>query len=128
MNNVVLDASAVIALLRHERGADVVASVIPGATISTVNVSEIAAWLSDRGANEKKVQLTFDRLELGYHAFDGEAAFAAAGLRKSTREKGLSFGDRACLALARHLALPVLTADRMWARLDIGVDVRLIRE
>ncbi len=128
MNSVVLDASAVIALLRHERGADVVASVIPGATISTVNVSEIAAWLSDAGANEKKVQLTFDRLDLEYYAFDGEAAFAAAGLRTTTREKGLSLGDRACLALAKKLTFPALTADRNWAELDIGVEVVLIRE
>lgn len=128
MGDVILDASAVIALLRREKGAEVVASAIPGATMSTVNVSEVASWLADAGVQEKEIRLTLDGLKLDFTAFDGEAAFAAACLRKATREKGLSFGDRACLALAQSLALPVLTADRIWAELDIGVEVVLIRE
>ena len=128
MGDVVLDASAVIALLRREKGADVVASAIPGAVISTVNLSEVAAWLSDSGAEEREIRLTLDGLDLEFNMFDGDAAFAAGGLRRATRQKGLSFGDRACLALADRLALPALTADRSWAELDIGVEVVLIRE
>ncbi len=128
MGNVVLDASAVIALLRGEKGADVVASAIPGATISAVNLSEVVAWLSDAGTNEDQSRLSLDGFEFECEAFDGEAAYEAAALRKITRRKGLSFGDRACLALAKGLKLPVLTADRSWAELDIGVDVNLIRE
>ncbi len=128
MADLVLDASAVIAFLRNEKGADVVASAIPGATISTVNLSEVAAWLSDSGADEGEIRLTLDGLNLEFSTFDGDAAFAAGGLRRATRAKGLSFGDRACLALANRLALAVLTADRSWAELDIGVEVVLIRE
>jgi ribonuclease VapC len=124
----VLDASAVIALLRGEKGADVVASAIPGATMSTVNVSEVASWLVDAGTTEKNIRLTLEGLELELSAFNGDAAYAAAALRKATRKKGISFGDRACLELGKRLALPVLTADRTWAELDIGVEVRLIRE
>ena len=127
MADVVLDASAVIALLRREKGADVVASVLPGPAISAVNLSEVATWLSDAGTDERKIRLTLDGLQLECNDFDVEAAFASAALRKASREKGLSFGDRACLALARHLALPVLTADRSWAEVDLGVEVRLIR-
>lgn len=127
MADVVLDASAVIALLRREKGADIVASVLPGAAISAVNLSEIATWLSDAGTEEKRIRLTLDGLQLQCNAFDEESAFKAADLRKATRGKGLSFGDRACLALAKHLALPALTADRSWAELNLGVDVRLIR-
>lgn len=127
MADVVLDASAVIALLRSEKGADMVASVLPGAAISAVNLSEIATWLSDAGTEAKKIRLTLDGLHLQCNAFDEEIAFKAADLRKATRGKGLSFGDRACLALAKRLALPALTADRTWAELDLDVEVRLIR-
>lgn len=127
MAEVVLDASAVIAFLRREKGAEVVASAIPGAAISAVNLSEVAAWLSDAGTEEGKIRLTLGGLQLECSDFDGEAAFASANLRKATREKGLSFGDRACLALAKRLDLPVLTADRRWAELDLGIEVRLIR-
>ncbi len=127
MGEVVLDASAVIALLRRETGADVVASALPGASISTVNLSEVAAWLSDAGAKDDAVRQTLDGLMLDHRAFDSETAFSSAGLRKTTRKKGLSLGDRACLALALHLKLPALTADKIWAELDIGVDVVLIR-
>ena len=127
MGDLVLDASAVIALLRREKGAEVVASAIPGGIMSTVNVSEVASWLADGGAQEKDVRLTLDGLNLEFTSFDGDAAFSAAGLRQATRHKGLSFGDRACLALAKSLAIPVLTADRNWAEVDIGVEVVLIR-
>ena len=128
VGNVVLDASAVIALLRGEKGADVVASAIPGATISAVNLSEVATWLSDAGSNEDQSRLSLGGFEFECEAFDGEAAYEAAALRKITRSQGLSLGDRACLALALSLGLPVLTADRNWAKLKIGVDVQLIRE
>lgn len=128
MGNAVVDASAVIAFLRREKGVEVVASVIPGAVISAVNLSEVASWLSDAGTQEKKIRMTLEGLELDCRAFDGEAALAAGVLRRATRRKGLSLGDRACLALARQLALPTLTADRGWAELEIGVEVKLIRE
>ncbi len=127
MAEVVLDASAVIALLRREAGADVVASALPGALISAVNLSEVAVWLSDAGAEDDAVRQTLDGLMLDPRAFDSETAFSSAGIRKTTRKKGLSLGDRACLALALHVKLPALTADRIWAELDIGVDVVLIR-
>ncbi len=124
---VVLDASAVIALLRRETGSDVVASALPGALISTVNLSEVAVWLSDAGVEDDAVRQTLDALMLDPRAFDSETAFSSARLRKTTRKKGLSLGDRACLALASHLKLPALTADRVWTELDIDVDVVLIR-
>jgi ribonuclease VapC len=59
--------------------------------------------------------------------FDDDLAFAAAALRPETRAAGLPLGDRACLALARRRNRAVLTADRAWARVSVGVDVRLIR-
>lgn len=66
-------------------------------------------------------------LHLSIVPFDDELAYDCAGLRPVTKHLGLSLGDRACLALAKREVLPVLTADRVWSELDIGVEVRLIR-
>jgi len=66
-------------------------------------------------------------LGLTYFDFDMQQAHIAGNLWQQTKPFGLSLGDRACLALATHLDLPVLTADKIWAQLDIGVPVRLIR-
>ena len=97
MSDVVLDSSAVLALLHAEAGADAVAAVLPGALISTVNLAEVVAKLIERGA-----------------------------LRPTTRAAGLSLGDRAGLALARSRGLAAMTADGAWSRAK-GAEVRLIR-
>ena len=127
MTDVVVDASAIIALLRREKGAEIVAGAISAAVVSAVNLAEVATWLLDSGVEDDRVRGALDRMELDVSPFDREAAFEAASLRQLTRDKGLSLGDRACLTLARQLGLPVLTADRRWAEVDVGVDVRLIR-
>jgi PIN domain nuclease of toxin-antitoxin system len=66
-------------------------------------------------------------LGLSFIELDPPQARAIAALRPLTRPLGLSLGDRACLALAQQLRRPALTAERSWARLDVGVEVRLIR-
>lgn len=122
-----LDASAVLAFKLGEAGADVVQSLIGASVLSTVNVVEVASRLIDRGASPTEVaQLPFE-LDCRMAPFDTDLALRAALLRNSTRPYGLSLGDRACLALARREGLPVLTADRSWAKLDVGVEVVLIR-
>ena len=64
---------------------------------------------------------------LSFLSFDMQQAYIAGSLWQQTKELGLSLGDRACLALAIHLDLPVLTADKIWQQLDIGVSIQLIR-
>lgn len=123
----VLDASAVLALVHDERGADVVRTQAGERVISAVNYAEVAGHLFDQGFPKEAVNRQMLLLGLQIAPLDGETALAAAALRPGTRRLGLSLGDRACLALARRLGAPVLTADRAWARLDVGVDVRLIR-
>jgi PIN domain nuclease of toxin-antitoxin system len=66
-------------------------------------------------------------LGLDVRAFDERAAWEAGALRAGTRKAGLSLGDRACLALARDLGVPALTADAAWAKVPSGVEVRLVR-
>ena len=125
--SVVLDASAVLALLNSEPGADIVSDAVTGAPISAVNLSEVVAKLADGGMPEDAIRSTLDGLSLNVVPLYAEAAYLAGLLRPSTRSAGLSFGDRACLGLALQLELPVLTVDRRWADLDLGLEVRLAR-
>ena len=91
-----------------------------------MNLSEVVAKLDDDGVPELEIHRAIGRLHLDVHAFDAAQAYAAGVLRQKTRTLGLSFGDRACLSLAQRLGAVVLTADRSWARLEIGVAVEVI--
>lgn len=127
MIDVVLDASAVLAVINGEPGSEMVAKTLNVAAVSAVNVAEIATRLIDLGASIEGVREQVDRLPFEIAEFDDVAALHAASLRKETRRFGLSLGDRACLSLAQRLGVPAITADRHWAKIDIGVEVRLIR-
>jgi ribonuclease VapC len=128
VSSTVFDASAALALLQHEPGNDVVKRHVPGAFMSAVNVAEVGTKLVERGMDLDQVHTAIATLGLEIVAFDEETAYASAILHGRTRASGLSLGDRACLALAEHMNLPALTADRMWTKVDVGVEVRLIRE
>jgi len=127
VSEVVLDASALLAVVLAERGAESVAETLDEALISSVNLSETAAVLVDAGIPSARVRARLSRHALTTVPFDEEDALVAAELRTLTRAAGLSLGDRACLALAQRRKLPALTADRAWAELDLGIEVRLIR-
>jgi ribonuclease VapC len=126
--SVVLDASALLALLQDEPGAEVIADLLTVGAMSTVNLSEVVAKLIDHGMPSERAREALDGLPIQVHSFDRDAAFAAAELRRATRGAGLSLGDRACLALAAHLGVAAVTADRAWASLADGIArVTLIR-
>ena len=128
MSRAVLDASAMLALFRAERGADVVAGYRGDAVASAVNIAEVASRLSDEGLNPTEWHYSLAMLELEVVAFDENQAIQAGRLRRSTRHRGLSLGDRACLQLAAMRGLPAVTADRAWGELDVEVEVRVIRD
>jgi ribonuclease VapC len=123
----VLDASALMALVRREQGADVVASVIPDAVMTTVNLAEVLAKLTDQGAPEAEAFAAVSGLGIEFVEVDLSLARASARLREQTRKAGLSPGDRICLALGERLDLPVLTVDRAWAGLGLPLTVHVIR-
>lgn len=127
MKDLVLDASAVLAVVNSEPGADIVAACMMDAAISAVNVAEVLSRLSDFGLDGKACRAVLAALNLRVIPFDEAAAIEAGELRAATRYLGLSLGDRACLALARSLKAGVVTADRNWSRLALDVEVRLIR-
>lgn len=128
MPRYVLDASVLIALVQQEKGSDKVTQAIKdGATISAVNLSEIVAKLNELGAPETTIQSALYALSLTVIPFDTEMAYQAGLLRSVTKHLGLSFGDRACLTLAKQLQLPVLTTDKIWERLTLGITIHVIR-
>ncbi|HEX5416368.1 MAG TPA: type II toxin-antitoxin system VapC family toxin [Chloroflexota bacterium] len=128
MSKWVLDASALLALLFKEPGHDSVARAIgDGASISTVNLSEVVAKLSDVGMPTQTIHDALDGLGIDVVDFNFEQAYRAGGLRVMTRPLGLSLGDRACLTVAEQLGLPAITTDHAWERLTIGISVRVAR-
>ncbi|MFA4835502.1 MAG: type II toxin-antitoxin system VapC family toxin [Dehalococcoidia bacterium] len=127
MPEVILDASALLALLNAEPGADVVAESIPGAMINAVNLSEVVGKLCTAGMPEKAIRQALQGLDLKVIPFDEEHSYGAGLMRATTERMGLSLGDRACLDTARRLGLPALTTDKMWGELSVGAIVRIIR-
>ncbi|PKB82210.1 MAG: VapC toxin family PIN domain ribonuclease [SAR202 cluster bacterium Io17-Chloro-G9] len=123
----VLDASALLILINREVGSEVVNEVVTGGLMSSVNHSEVVAKLVELGLTEAAIRGSLDALEIEVVAFDAEQSYTAGLLRPATKSRGLSLGDRACLTLALHFGLPVITADRAWTELDLGVEVRLAR-
>lgn len=124
---VVFDSSALLAIIFAEEGADRATEALSDGILSAVNASEVVARLVDRGAGDEDARRWLRGFGLAIRPFDESLAVAAGLLRNATKEHGLSLGDRACLALARRERATVLTADRTWAKLDLGVQVELIR-
>jgi ribonuclease VapC len=126
---VVLDASALLCLLKNERGSDQVISALPRATINAVNLSEVYAKLVDAGGSEQKIMKAVGALHLKVEPFDAEQARIASTLRLTTKAFDFSLGDRACLALAQQRRATALTANQAWADLPnkLGISIEVIR-
>ena len=128
MTRAVLDASAVIALVRGEPGADRVAEYVGDALISTVTLQEVVKALLVRGFALDAARTTIDALQLEPRPHQVEDAYAAAMLWQATKSKGSGLGDRTCMALAIAEGLPAITTDRAWSELAIpGLTVILAR-
>ena len=121
------DASALLLVLNDEPGGTELAEELGDAVISTVNLSEVVAKLADAGLPEDELREALAGLPLEIIPFDEAMAFAAGLLRPTTRARGLSMGDRACLSLAVALGLPVVTVDRAWQGLRLGIEIRVAR-
>lgn len=124
---IVYDASAVLAIVLHESGHQVLLGIEGVVLVSAVNLTEVRSRLLDGGFSAKAIDDALAGIGMSIVAFDVEQARLAAELRPATRALGLSLGDRACLALGVLKDTVVYTADRVWTRLHLPVEVRVIR-
>ncbi len=130
MNKVILDASALLALINNETGAEIVEPLVGSIIMSSVNITEVAAKVYELldNDNEEQCKLSIEPFVHNIVEFDKTQCYLAAILKKQTRHIGLSLGDRACLATAIQLGLPIYTADKAWAKLTIpNLKIHLIR-
>ncbi len=129
----VIDASALLAYLKDEPGSEAVElALVRGAVMSAANLAEVLSKLVEIGEDPKHAMDEFRRRgfigqTLEILSLGDDDAYAIAALRKKSQSLGLSLGDRACLALAIRLELPVLTADRSWSALRLAIKIETIR-
>ena len=128
MNSIVLDASALLAVLNGESGAEkLTPELLSTATSSTVNLAEVQSKLVERGLSPRDAwEATLSPIREAM-AFTADHANTAGSLIAQTRSLGLSLGDRACLALGLALGAPVYTSDKSWKKLNLGVRIHIIR-
>lgn len=128
MSRVILDSSALLALIKKESGTEIVEKLVGKIIMSSVNISEVATILLDSDMTIEECEECINPFVETVVLFDKKLALSSSILRKLTKHVGLSLGDRACLATAIQLGLPVYTADKVWAKLDIpNLKIHLIR-
>jgi ribonuclease VapC len=133
VSEAVLDASALLAYLNEEPGAQAVEQALAeGACIGAANWAEVLSQVTESGAEPEAL---IDALEargllgqtLKVLPWLAEDSLTVAQLYSVTKAVGLSLGDRSCLALGFRLALPVLTTNREWQKLPVNIEVRVVR-
>lgn len=127
MGSAVLDASAVLAVLNAEVGAELVMGSLDDAVLSAVNYAEVVSKLVERGMNRLQACAAIAVIDMRIVAFDAALAERVGELRADTKRFGLSLADRACLALAEREGLPAFTSDRAWQGAVSSIEIRVIR-
>lgn len=123
----VLDSSAILALINNEAGAQQVEPLISKSIVSAVNFSETLAILEPHGIKTKEGSHLLRAMIKDIIPFTAEHALISSEIYLACQAKGLSLGDRACLALGISSNTPVITADRVWQELSININIRCIR-
>lgn len=124
--SVVLDASALLAMLRGEAGARKVEGALAGSRMSVVNMAEVASHYIKLGMPDDEVDAMLRPLPIELVPADAGLAREAGRLRRHTVEGGLSLGDRFCLALAKRDGLPAWTSDRKWKEIAAAAEVKVV--
>ena len=127
-NKCLFDTSALMALLQQETGYKELESLIANSVMSTVNYTEVITVLARNGVDEADIDMIMQDLIPIILPYDLTTATWAGKLSILTKQYGLSLGDRACIATGIIYCIPIYTADKVWAELDISnADIRLIR-
>lgn len=117
---IVLDASAVLAFLKRERGWDVVEPLLQGAVMSAVNLAEVLAKVVETGRDPEAVKRDLEDQGIAFVDATPRQALRVAGLQPAAREHGLSYADRFAVALAEETGGDLLTSDETLSRLTCG--------
>ncbi len=126
--SVVLNASALLAIIQKERGRERVLAEADGALVCAVNLFEVLDVYGRQRPDPARVRVQLERLGMVFVPFSEADAMIAVTLPRKIGKRGLSLADRCCLAFAIARRLPVLTGDRDWVKLDLPIEVRLIRD
>lgn len=127
MNRVVMDASVIIACILREPGYKNAESLLPYAIVSTINMAEVTTHFARNGFNEVELKEIITTLPVQTKAYDDSLVVSTGMLGQETKKFGLSLGDRACLSLGIAQNLPVITADKIWSKISLPIEVRVIR-
>jgi len=128
MNEVVLDASAMLALIQHERGEEKLTDdLLERAVASTVNIAEVQSKLVKKSSDPERSWVSALSIVSAVEPFTRDQARIAGDLITVTERYGLSLGDRSCLALAIALNAPVYTTEQVWKNLHVGIPIHVIR-
>jgi PIN domain nuclease of toxin-antitoxin system len=123
----ILDASALLVFLHNEPGAERVRIALDSARVSTVNWAEVLQKSLRRQVDINSMQEEFTEIGVTFEPFTPNQAELVAHLWEKTRQFRLSLADLSCLALAMEQEAAVMTADRAWANLDLGIEIQLVR-
>ena len=127
MSKFILDSSALLALIQHEKGWEKVLNILDDSLINTVNYAEVVTKLFHYSVSEPEIEDILKNLKLNLVNFDEIIAYESGKLIKATQKYGLSLGDRACIASGLIKKMEIITADKIWSKLEIPVKVTLIR-
>lgn len=127
MNKAILDSSAILAFINQEKGSEIVEKYLPNALMSSVNIAEVIAVLYLIDIPENIITKIIDDLNIEVINFDQQQALQTGFLRKTTKNVGLSLGDRACISVATIKKLTIVTADKVWTELGLINNIVLIR-
>ncbi|MFP3012161.1 MAG: type II toxin-antitoxin system VapC family toxin [Rickettsia sp.] len=127
MNNVIFDASTLLALIKNESVNIELKKLLGNVSMSSVNVSEVAGILLESGMSYQECKNYIEPFVNSIVPFDEEQSFLAATIKKQTRHLGLSLGDRACITLWLITGYPIYTADKAWANVQLNCKIILIR-
>lgn len=126
-NSVVIDSSVVLAILQKEKGFERLIPYLQNGILAANNALEIACVLHRNGLPLSRIQSIFQQLSLKPVPFAGNNIWAVTEIYSRTRHLGLGYSDCICLGLAKELQIPVVTLDRAWEGLNVGVEIILAR-
>ena len=124
LSKVLLDASAYIAYISQEPGCDVVSEIIGKSCINTVTYTEIISFYTKKGLSDDLLKELCQYVEI--INVNENICYAAGHMIKTSRDYGLSLGDRLCLATAQYFNLTVYTADKIWLRVADELKINIV--